>query len=214
MNTSYKVAKILLEIGAVTLNPKKPFKYASGILSPVYTDCRILISYPKQRKQIRDLYVKAIKDSHMNFDIVAGTSTAGIPHASWIADKLNMPMIYIRGSAKDHGKGNQIEGKLQKGQKAIVIEDLISTAESSVTSATAIKNAGGKVTDVFAIITYGMEKAKKNLKKNNLALTTLTTFADVVEVAQNLGKISKKEQEIINEWTSDPAGWGHKMGFE
>ena len=211
---SQKVAKILLEVGAVTLNPKKPYRYSSGILSPVYTDCRILISYPRERKQIRDLYIKTIKDSKVKFDIVAGTSTSGIPHASWIADKLNIPMIYARGSAKDHGKGNQVEGRLEKGQKAIVIEDLISTGESSVITAKGIKDIGGKVSYVLAIITYGMEKATKNIKENKLKLVTLTTFKDVLEVARKMGKISKKEQEIVNQWTQDTAGWGKKMGFE
>lgn len=214
MNTSEKVAKILLDVGAVTLNAKKPYRYSSGILSPVYTDCRILISFPKQRKQIIALYIKTINEAELNFDIVAGTSTAGIPHAAWIADKFNLPMIYVRGSAKDHGKGNQVEGKLTKGQKAIVIEDLISTGESSVTTAKAIQDLGGNVSHIVAIITYGMEKAINNYKDNKLKLITLTTFKDVVEMAGKMGKITKQEQEIINEWTKDTTGWGHKMGFE
>ncbi len=166
MTTSEKVAQLLLKINAITLNPKKPFKYASGILSPVYTDCRTIISFPKERKIIRDLYVNAINEVGELFDLIAGTATAGIPHAALIAHKMNLPMIYVRGKAKDHGKGNQIEGILNKKQKAAIIEDLVSTAESSVETARAIREAGGRADYVFAIITYQMDKSKENLKIN------------------------------------------------
>src|SRR3989338_10590950 len=111
-NVSEAVAKILLELNAVTLSPKKPYRYASGILSPIYTDCRVLMAYPDKRRQIRDYYIEAIENSAASFDVVAGTATAGIPHAAWIADKLNLPMVYVRGKAKDHGKSNIMEGIL------------------------------------------------------------------------------------------------------
>ena len=146
------VAKLLLKLKAVTLNPNKPFRYASGIISPVYTDCRVLIGYPNERNQIRDLYIEAIENSGIEFDVIAGTATAGIPHAAWIADKLNLPMIYVRGKAKDHGKENLVEGIIKKGQKAIVIEDLVSTGESSINSVNAIRAVGAEVTNVFSII--------------------------------------------------------------
>lgn len=210
---SKKVAKILLEIKAITLNSKKPYRYASGILSPVYTDCRILMAYPKYRKIIRDLYIKNLSLTG-NFNLIAATATAGIPHGAWVADKTNLPMVYVRGNAKDHGKGNQIEGIVKKGQKTAVIEDLISTGGSSSTTADAVRKAGGKVTHVFSIFTYGMKAAKDNFKKNKLKLTSLTDFFTVVDVAEKLGHINKKEKNVILEWTKDPASWGEKMGFE
>ncbi len=208
------VAKILLELGAITLNPKKPFHYASGIISPVYTDCRVLMAYPDKRRQIRDLYIETIKKSGVKFDVVAGTATAGIPHAAWIADKLNLPMVYVRGKAKDHGKENLMEGIIKKGQKAIVIEDLISTGESAINSVKAIRAAGGKISFVFCIITYGMEKAKKSFDENKLKLISLTTFADVVSEAKEMGYINKEEMSVVLEWTSDPENWGKENGFE
>lgn len=214
MKTSQQVAKILLEIKAVTLNPKKPFKYDSGILSPVYTDCRILISYPKLRKQIRNLYIEAIKKSGEKFDVIAGTATAGIPHAAWIAEKLNLPMIYVRGAPKGHGKGNQVEGIVKKGQNVAVIEDLISTGESSAETARAVRQLGGRTSHVFAITTYNMKKSEENFKKNKLKLISLTTFQDVVTQAQKMGYINKEEMGIILEWTKDPTSWGKRMGFE
>lgn len=214
MSTSEMVAKILLELNAITLSPKKPFRYASGILSPVYTDCRVLMAYPHKRRVIRDFYIDAIKKSGVSFDIVAGTATAGIPHAAWIADKLNLPMVYVRGKAKDHGKENLLEGIIQKGQAAIVIEDLVSTGESCIISANAVRDAGGKVSHVFSIITYGMKKSADNLKAHKLKLVSLTDFSDVVALAGKLGYINKEEMATVLDWTKDPPSWGKRMGFE
>lgn len=213
-NTSEKVAKILLGLKAVTLNPSKPYRYASGILSPVYTDCRVIIAYPEKRKEIRDLYIEAIKESGVEFDIVAGTATAGIPHAAWIADKLNLPMIYVRGKAKDHGKENLVEGIIEAGQKVVVIEDLVSTGESSINSVEAIKAIGGEVSTVFSIITYGISKGEENFKKHNLNLVSLTNFHDVVEEAGEIGYIEMQEKELILDWISDPEGWAKRRGYE
>ncbi len=213
-NVSKTVAKILLELDAITLNLKKPFRYASGILSPVYTDCRVLMAYPDKRSEIRDLYIEAIKKSRVKFDVVAGTATAGIPHASWIADKLNLPMVYVRGKIKDHGKENLMEGIIKKGQKVIVIEDLVSTGESAINSVNAVRKMGGQVEFVFSIITYGLEKAKISFDENKLKLVSLTTFQDVVSSAQKLGYISKEDISTILDWTSNPISWGKDKGFE
>ena len=214
MNISETVAKILLELNAISLNSKKPFRYASGILSPIYTDCRVLMAYPDKRRQIRDFYIEAIENSAASFDIVAGTATAGIPHAAWIADKLNLPMVYVRGKAKDHGKSNIMEGILNKGQKAIVIEDLVSTGESAINSVDAIRQAGGEISHVFSIITYGFTKAKQSFEENNLQLISLTTFKDVVQEAQKMNYIKKEDMQTILDWTSDPLTWGSRMSFE
>jgi len=215
MSDSSDIAsKILLKLKAVTLSPNKPFTYASGIISPVYTDCRVLIGYPEERKQIRDLYIDAIKNSGAEFDIVAGTATAGIPHAAWIAEELNLPMIYVRGKAKDHGKENLVEGPLEKGQKVIVIEDLVSTGESSINSVNAIRNLGGEVSHVFSIITYGIGKGEEAFKENSLKLISLTTFEQVVEEAKRMDYINEEETEIVLDWVQDPKGWAQRRGLE
>lgn len=205
---SKKVAQILLKLNAVTLSPKKPYKFASGILSPVYTDCRVIMAYPQKRREIRDLYIEAIKKSGVSFDVIAGTATAGIPHAAWIADKLDLPMVYVRGKIKDHGKENLLEGIIKNKQKAIVIEDLVSTGESAINSVNAIRGAGGEVSHVFAIITYGLKKAKDNFKATNLTLISLANFEDMVKEAQNLGLIKEDEVSLILDWISDPSSWG------
>lgn len=214
MSVAEKVARILLELNAVTLNPNKPYRYASGMLSPVYTDCRVIIAYPEKRKEIRDLYIEAINESGVEFEIVAGTATAGIPHAAWIAEKLELPMIYVRGKAKDHGKENLVEGIIKQGQKAIVIEDLVSTGESSINSVRAIQNAGGEVTTVFSIITYGIKKGEKNFSENNLELISLTDFKTVVEQAVEMNYVNESEKELVLDWISDPGGWAKRRGLE
>src|SRR3989338_8746793 len=204
MNTSATVAKILLELHAVALNSKKPFRYASGILSPVYTDCRVLMAYPDKRREIRDFYIDAIEKSDVQAEVIGGTATACIPHAAWIADKLDLPMVYVRGKAKDHGKENMMEGIIKNGQKAIIIEDLISTGESAINSVNAVRNAGGTISHVFAIITYGMQKAADSFKENNLKLISLTSFQDVVEIAKKMGYIKEDEIDLILEWIKNP----------
>lgn len=213
-NISQKASKILLELKAVTLNPKKPYTYASGIISPVYTDCRVIIGYPQKRKEIRDLYIEAIKNSGVSFDVIAGTATAGIPHAAWIAEKLDLPMIYVRGKAKDHGKENMVEGIIKEGEKAIVIEDLVSTGESSINSVKAIREAGGKVSHVFSIITYGIKAGGDNFKKNNIQLVSLTDFQTVLKEAQKMGYINNEEMQLTKDWISDPSGWAKRRGYE
>lgn len=213
MTVSEKVAKILLDVNAISLNAKKPFRYTSGIISPIYTDCRLIISLPKERKEFIKYYLDAIKNSKVSVDTVAGTATAGIPWASWIADALNLPMIYVRGNKKDHGKGNQIEGVTKKGMRTIVIEDLISTGGSSVEAAKAIKDIEGKVSDVFSIITYGMKKAEINFRTNGIKLTSLTDFNTVLRIAQKHSYIEKIDYQTIQTWAEDPASWGEKMGF-
>ena len=210
-DVSKTVAKILLELDAVSLNAKKPFRYASGLLSPVYTDSRVLMAYPDKRREIRDFLIEAIQSSGVSFEVVAGTATAGIPHAAWIADELNLPMVYVRGKAKDHGKENLMEGIIKKGQRAIVIEDLISTGESAINSVKAVRNSGGEVSDVFAIITYGLKTAQQNFAANGLNLIALTDFEQVVTQAQQLNYIDKEDVDNILSWMSDPQSWEKKL---
>lgn len=205
-----EIAKMLLEIKAVTLNIKKPYRYTSGILSPIYCDNRLIMSYPDKRQEVIDAFLEMIKEEGLKFDVIAGVATAGITHAAFIADRLNLPMAYIRSSQKEHGKENKIEGKIEDEQKALIIEDLVSTGGSSVDAATAVK----KVEDCVAIFTYEMEKAKQKFADANINLHTLSNFSILMDVATKEGYITEDEKKIALEWNKDPQGWGKKMGYE
>ena len=211
--TSRNVAKILLTIGAVSLNVRKPFRFSSGILSPVYTDCRLIMSYPKERKIVINLFSKMVL-SNGSFDVIAGTATAGIPHAAWIAEKLSLPMIYTRNKPKDHGKGNLIEGVLKKRQKVAVVEDLISTAQSSVATVNAVRSVGAIANIIFAITTYNLPESKKAAVENKIKLMSLTNLSDLSFIALENKHITHRENNIILQWAKDPASWGKLMGFE
>jgi len=207
------IAHTLLKIGSVSLNPGKPFTYASGLKSPIYCDNRLLISHPNERKQVIDAFLEIIKINDIHFDVVAGTATAGISWAAWIADRLNLPMVYIRSSAKGHGKSNQIEGEIRQGQKVIVIEDLISTGGSSVAAIQALQEKGLFVTACAAIFTYQMAASKISFSKINVPIFTLSNITDLIELASEQGMISNEQMEMILDWIQDPQNWGKKHGF-
>jgi len=200
-----EIARILLEIEAVKLSINPTFTWASGIKSPIYCDNRKLMSFPKYRNIVRDAFIEEIKS--LNPDIIAGTATAGIPHAAWIADKLNLPMIYVRSSSKDHGLKNQIEGNLRKGQKVILIEDLISTGGSSIDAANAIKDSGGEVLMVVAIFTYLLQKAELNFETSGFKYKTLTNFKTLIDQAVEKNYLSKDKKDIVLNWYKDPENW-------
>lgn len=207
---SYQAAEILLKIKAVTLSPQKPYRYTSGILSPIYTDNRIICSYVQERAQIRRCYEEIIKENKLRFDIIGGIATGGIPHAAWLADILKAPLIYVRSAPKEHGKGKQVEGKLEQGQRVLIIEDLISTGKSSISAITGVRNEGGIVTDVIGIFTYQMKKAQTVFTEAGVRLFTLTNFTDLVTYAAQTGYIQEKDLEIILEWNTDPQAWTEK----
>ena len=211
-----EIAEILLDIKAVSLNLETPFRYASGIVSPIYTDNRLLMSYPEKRKKVIAAMEKILseKTGVSNIDIIAGTATAGIPHAAWLASKMEKPMIYARSSHKAHGKQNKIEGKLEEGQKVVIVEDLISTGGSSIDTVNAVKDAGGKVICCIAIFSYGMPHAHDAFLKAKVDLVTLTDFPALLEVAVERKYVSGEESKKILEWAKDPENWGRKMGFE
>lgn len=211
---SKKIARILFDIGAVAFSRKRPFKFDSGILSPVYVDNRILISYPKERKIILKALISLIKKDTGSFDVVAGVATAGIPHAAWIAQELNLPMIFVRSKPKEHGKGNQVEGKLKRGQKVLVVEDLISTAGSSVRVIEAIRELGGIVTDEVAIYSHSLKESGENLSKAKVKLHYLTDTATAAQVAKEKGFLDQKQVKTILDWANDPANWAKKLGYE
>lgn len=208
-----KVSKILFSIGSVIFRTRQPFRYSSGILSPIYTDNRLIMSHPKERKIIVDLLIKKIKKIGIP-DVLAATATAGIPHTAFIAQELNLPMVYVRSEAKNHGKGNQIEGKITRGQTVIVIEDLISTGGSSLAVVKALRRAGAKVTGLVAIFTYGFDEAKKNFEKNRVNVHTLTDIDASIEAVTREGYLKKDQVKMVQSWAKDPGGWGKKMGFE
>lgn len=206
------IAKILLSNKAVTLNAKEPYAYASGIRSPIYCDNRVLLGNCTDRKIIVNSFINAAKA--LDFDIVAGTSTAGIPWAAWIADKLKKPMCYIRTKAKDHGMGKRIEGADVSGKKIIIIEDLVSTGGSSISAVDAARGSGAVVMGVIAIFTYEFEKSISTFKDAKCPLAALTDFSTLIRVAKSLNYISKLELNMARKWNHEPVDWGPKHGFQ
>lgn len=211
MTNAKEIAKLLLEKKAVKLNTKEPFTYASGIRSPIYCDNRQMIAYPQERETIVDAFIDVVKK--MDYDVIAGTSTAGIPWASWIAKKLNKPMAYIRGGKKDHGAGKQIEGADVNCKRIVIIEDLVSTGGSSFSAVEAARDKGGEVVAMVAIFTYEMEKAKKKFEEGKCNAIYLSNFSTLVEAAKDLDYISADDLKIALEWNKAPAEWGLKHGF-
>ncbi len=210
-----EVSKTLLSIGAVTINTKKPFRYASGILSPMYTDNRLLISYPAAWKKVIAAYMRVLKedDRFGTIDVLSGTATAAIPHAAVLAWRLSLPMVYVRSSKKDHGKGNQIEGAFPKKSRVLIIEDLISTGSSVKTNCLAIREAGGVVNTCLAITTSTTGAYVPTMKELKLHLFTLTNVRMTLEVAASVKKISQSDKESVETFLSDPPNWGKRMGF-
>lgn len=207
MTIKQTIAKHLLDIEAVSLSPAKPFTWASGMKSPIYCDNRITMSYPIVRKEIAQNMAELINENYPDVDVIAGTATAGIPHAAWVADILNLPMIYIRGKAKEHGKGNQIEGRILPGQKVVIIEDLISTGGSVLEASTAITQSDAIVLGVAAIFTYELPKGKENFENRQMSLKTLTDYTTLTEVALETGTISEEDMSLLKKWKNDPIHW-------
>ncbi len=201
--TSHKIAQALLDIQAVKLSPQKPFTWASGIESPIYCDNRQVISYPEIRKLVTQAFVQLIQEQFPQTQVIAGTATAGIPHAAWLADALNLPMIYVRSSSKSHGLKNTVEGKLESEQKVVLIEDLISTGGSSLKAAEQIQQAGGKLLGVAAIFSYGFAQAQQNFQQAQLAYFTLSNLPALLEVAQQTSQFSAQELEQVLTWSQN-----------
>lgn len=215
-NISKKTAELLLGIKAIDLRPKKPFRFTSGILSPIYIDNRIVMSFPKVRNKIIGFYIKVIKEKIglTKVNLLSGTATAAIPQAAFIAQKLNLPMVYVRGTKKGHGKENQIEGVVKKGQKLIVIEDHISTGGSLVGNVKAIRAAKGIVKYAVVTTTYLMKSAAESFKKSKIRVLSLTDFKEIIEVAIKKGYLKEKDRDLVLKWAENPKNWGKKFGFE
>lgn len=206
MSRAKDVANSLLSVGAVKLNVKEPFTFVSGIKSPIYCDNRKMIGYPEERNIVVDGFIDILKNK--SFDIIAGTATAGIPWAGFIAERLNVPMAYIRSAKKDHGAGQQIEGADFQGKKVIVIEDLISTGGSSIKAVQASREAGAKEVEVIAIFSYEFPKAIENFKEANLKLENISNFTTLIELATEKKYLNVEEKEIALKWNKSPNTWG------
>lgn len=203
------VAKGLLSIKAVFFRPDEPFTWASGIKSPVYCDNRLTLTAPEVRTLIENSIADVIKEEYPEADVIMGTATAGIAHAAIAAHILGLPMGYVRSGAKDHGRGNQIEGQLNKGDKVVIVEDLISTGGSVIDAATALRNAGAEVLGIVSIFTYGMQKGLDRLAQENLKNISLTNFDVISEVAVDESYIRPEDRERLIAFRNNPSdeGW-------
>jgi orotate phosphoribosyltransferase len=202
-----KVAEFLLQIKAVKLQPNDPFTWASGWSSPIYCDNRKTLSFPSIRTYIRQGYAEAILDHFGKPDVIAGVATGGIAQGVLVAQELGIPFIYVRSSAKGHGLGNQIEGHFEKGQRVVVIEDLISTGGSSLVAVEALREAGCEVKGLVAIFTYGFEIALKNFADAECPFVTLTDYEHLIDQAVKLDYINESNIASLKKWKNDPANW-------
>lgn len=205
MNTNELIAKDLLKIRAVFFRPDEPFIWASGIKSPVYCDNRLTLTAPEVRNDVENALAAVVREKYPEAEVLMGTSTAGIAHAAITGHILGMPMGYVRSGAKDHGRQNRIEGRLEPGQKAVVIEDLISTGGSVIEVVEALREAGAEVLGVVSIFTYGMEKGKKRLAEANVTNTSITDFDTIARVAAEEGYIAPEDVERLIAFRNDPA---------
>lgn len=209
-NIAKEIASDLLEISAVELKPENPFTWASGLRSPIYTDNRLIISHPETRNRVEEAMAKRIREEFPDVEVIAGTATAGIPHASIIAHLLGLPMIYVRSSAKDHGKENAIEGELKAGTKVVMVEDLISTGKSVIQAAEAVEKTGAEVVGCMAIFTYLMKQSEVAFSETTYPLVTLTDYQTLIDVATEDPTLNQYK-ETLEQWYQDPAKWSEQF---
>ena len=205
MDTQKLIAKDLLSIGAVFFRPEEPFIWASGIKSPIYCDNRLTLTAPKVRDDVENGLVQLIRETYPDVEVLMGTSTAGIAHAAITAHIMGLPMGYVRSGAKDHGRNNQIEGKLEKGQKVVVVEDLISTAGSVLEVVQVLREAGADVLGIVSIMTYGMKKGLERMAAADVKHVSLTNFDVVAEVAAQEGYIKPDDIERLIAFRNNPS---------
>lgn len=202
-----EVALDLLEINAVILRPNDPFTWSSGWNSPIYCDNRLTLRYPKIRKKIAQKFVEFISNEFPDVEVITGTATAGIPHAAFVAENMDLPMSYVRAKAKAYGLGNQIEGGIQKGEKTVVIEDLISTGGSAISVIEALQFVDVPVQAVLSIFTYGFDKAVNRFEEVGIPMHTLTNYATLIDVASENGYVDESQLETLSEWRQTPETW-------
>jgi orotate phosphoribosyltransferase len=207
-DTAKKTAELLLQINAIKLNPKNPFTWASGWKSPIYCDNRITLSFPPIRNYIREEFAKHIEKEYGKPDVIAGVATGAIGIGMLVAEYMGLPFVYVRPEPKKHGRQNQVEGFIQKGQNVVVVEDLISTGKSSLLAVEALKEAGVNVKGMVAIFTYGFDVAVENFKNAKVNLHTLGNYNTLLDLAVSKQYITEAEQETLKEWRVSPDTWG------
>jgi orotate phosphoribosyltransferase len=206
-STAKKTAEVLLQINAIKLSPKDPFTWASGWKSPIYCDNRIVLSFPPIRNYIREKMAKHIEKQYGKPDVIAGVATGAIGIGALVAEYLGLPFVYVRPEAKKHGRQNQIEGFIQKGQNVVVVEDLISTGKSSLNAVKALKAAEVNVKGMVAIFSYGFDVSAKSFEKDNVTLYTLSNYENLLEQALDTKYITNKELETLSDWNANPSKW-------
>ncbi|WP_010270060.1 orotate phosphoribosyltransferase [Paenibacillus senegalensis] len=211
---SSQIAASLLEIGAVTLSPDKPYTWSSGMLSPIYCDNRLTLSYPEIRNRIAEGFASLIREHYPDAEVIAGTATGAIAHGAWVAEKLNLPMVYIRSKAKGYGQQRMVEGVLKPGQKVVVIEDLISTGGSSLKAAKAVQDEGGDVQAVLAIFTYELSQAGQQFADSGITVRTLSTYSALLDTAVQLNKIDEQARALLQSWKENPAAYEQSVKSE
>lgn len=208
MSTQKHFAEKLMQIKALQINLQQPYTWASGWKSPVYCDNRKVLSFPYTRDFVKSELANMVLEHFPDAEVIAGVATAGIPHGTMAADLLKLPMIYVRSKPKEHGMGNQIEGVLEKGQKVVVIEDLVSTGKSSLQAVDAIRDAGGEVIGMCALFTYGFDAAAQAMEAANVPLHTISNYTALMEVAEEQNLITADQKQSLEEWRKDPSTWG------
>ncbi|PIF33890.1 orotate phosphoribosyltransferase [Flavobacterium sp. 9] len=209
-DTAEKTAELLLQINAIKLNPENPFTWASGWKSPIYCDNRLILSFPIIRNYVRDEFAKNIEKQFGKPDVIAGVATGAIGIGILVAESLGLPFVYVRPEAKKHGRQNQVEGFLQKGQNVVVVEDLISTGNSSLMAVEALRNEGANIKGMAAIFTYGFGVAEENFKNANIDLYTLSNYENLLELAVQKQYITEEQQSTLQEWNAIPSTWGQE----
>ncbi|MFT5754673.1 MAG: orotate phosphoribosyltransferase [Flavobacterium sp.] len=209
-NTAQKTAELLLQINAIKLNTKNYFTWASGWKSPIYCDNRLVLSFPPIRNYIRDEFAKQIENQFGKPDVIAGVATGAIGIGILVAEELGLPFVYVRPEAKKHGRQNQVEGFLQKGQNVVVVEDLISTGGSSLMAVEALRKEGANVKGMAAIFTYGFDVSKENFKKANIDVYTLSDYNTLLAKAIEKQYVTEKEMESLVEWSKSPSTWNQE----
>lgn len=208
LNEAAKLAKFLLEINAIKLSPEQPFTWTSGIKSPIYCDNRLVLSYPEVRNFVKTALAGLLKQHFPECEVVAGIATAGIAHGALVADELQLPGCYVRPEPKKHGLKNQIEGYLKEGSKVVLVEDLISTAKSSLQAVEAVRSSGSEVIGLVALFTYGFDAANENFKTAGVPFYTLSNFEVLCDVAAENGYLSPEKLSTVKDFAKDPQGWG------
>lgn len=211
MNSEKLVAEKLLQINAIRLNVQEPFTWASGWKSPIYCDNRTLLSFPYIRDFVKSEMSNLVFEVFPQAEVIAGVATAGIPHGTLVADQLKLPFVYVRGKAKDHGLGNRIEGRLQPGQKTVLVEDLVSTGKSSLEACEALREAGAEVTGLVSVFNYGFEVARQAFDRAGIPVRSLSHYDVLIALAEEKGLVSGEDMEALRQWRQTPQTWGQPL---